>query len=554
MRLRDLNNALDNFVESKNLSAILIDGEWGIGKTYFVTKYLEKLFKKNYKIAYATLFGKGNIAEVNTDLYNCLSKKQKVLDVVNPVIKLVNAGVKTGTGFNISLGGIEIGNRKIRGSKKRQIICVIDDLERKHDDIDIDQVIGYINNLILQGIKVICLTWSKVLNGNNDDRESDNTTESDLEKYKEKVFDRTYQVTDSDDETLKNVLGENYKYLSDCEFLSIKNIRTYIKANALFNEIINKTKYGEHLGLIFSSCLAVVHEEATREYSKQYKERMKKQTFSFYEYSSAMQSVFGQAGVEVNYNLFSAVLSVYLENDYKLLYKIIEPNVDADLLTSLFYLSDEDRKKQIKAQEKYILIKAENTQESKSIISNILNGWFGKGGDGDNLDLSKIDKNNLYKKLFEIDYHFDPFYYTEQSRIFKEEYLEYSTKTRIEKFKADLLTAQTEKDKGKLFNEFFNGYPKYDDEKQKELLEFFKQHNFFIDEVHGTTTEEKWTLAHTICKVLTYNIPSMISYDILKKGLEKYLLDYKKKHSKDRRLEQRVNGLFEQYRIKEITE
>jgi len=36
MRIDELKGALDNFVNSKNLFAILIDGKWGIGKTYYM--------------------------------------------------------------------------------------------------------------------------------------------------------------------------------------------------------------------------------------------------------------------------------------------------------------------------------------------------------------------------------------------------------------------------------------------------------------------------------------------------------------------------------------
>ncbi len=536
MRLNELKSSLENFVNNDKLSAILIDGEWGIGKTYYVTKYLETLSKKKYKIAYASLFGKENIAEVNTEMYNCLAKtKRQILNIINPVIKLVNAGISTTSGFNINLGGVEIGSSKVKSNKNYTTICVLDDLER-NSNIDFDQIIGFVNNLILQGIKVICLTYSKIIDGNELYR-------NELMKFKEKVFDRTYQINDNDNETLENVLKENSKYIPQVEFLEIKNIRTYIKSNTLFNEIIKKTKYNEDMGLIFSICLAVVHEEATKEYSNQYKEKIKDKKYVSYAYSGALQDVFKRSGINIDYNFFTAIFNIYYENNYKLFTKITGPDETKEILKPLFYFSDEDKITHIKLQEKYILTKVDNTQENKEIISSIIHGWFSKECEHNDI-LKHINVNKIYDILISIGFYFDPFWEHKQALAFKHGYEKYSVNTRLENLILSLSVKKDSKTISKTFSKLYKDYYKLDNEIQHKLLIFLIKQDFFITDIHGTTTEEKWELAHTICKMSNH-------YVLLKTDLKKYLDTYKNKYPKDKQLQLRIDSLIEQYKIQE---
>ena len=59
MNVENLCKVFENFKEDKN-RAILVDGPWGVGKTYQILQFLKNdspKKKKQNKIIYVTLFG-----------------------------------------------------------------------------------------------------------------------------------------------------------------------------------------------------------------------------------------------------------------------------------------------------------------------------------------------------------------------------------------------------------------------------------------------------------------------------------------------------------------
>ena len=59
----------DYIEEDKYKSAILINGRWGSGKTFFIKEEISKVIieniKNNGKYIYVSLYGVGNIEEIN---------------------------------------------------------------------------------------------------------------------------------------------------------------------------------------------------------------------------------------------------------------------------------------------------------------------------------------------------------------------------------------------------------------------------------------------------------------------------------------------------------
>lgn len=164
---------LTNYIsDDRYKQAVMIDGEWGSGKTFFVK---EKLLKKlraeipsNSRIEpikrqayYISLYGLDSYDQIMNELYNevfgkFLNKKfgnkkaAKIGKVINLGTKLIMAGLKY---FNIeskdlpSLADI---------NKIKDATIIFDDLERCN--IDINQLLGFINNLVEHNnIKVILI-------------------------------------------------------------------------------------------------------------------------------------------------------------------------------------------------------------------------------------------------------------------------------------------------------------------------------------------------------------------------------------------------------------
>lgn len=65
------NNAIKRILENANrikhnTSCTLIDGGWGIGKTYLIQNYFDQ--DTNYELIYVSLFGKNTIKEIENSL------------------------------------------------------------------------------------------------------------------------------------------------------------------------------------------------------------------------------------------------------------------------------------------------------------------------------------------------------------------------------------------------------------------------------------------------------------------------------------------------------
>ena len=52
--------------------AVLLNGAWGSGKTWFVKKYIEKQISKDKKVAYISLNGISKTSEIDEAIFKCI--------------------------------------------------------------------------------------------------------------------------------------------------------------------------------------------------------------------------------------------------------------------------------------------------------------------------------------------------------------------------------------------------------------------------------------------------------------------------------------------------
>ena len=149
--------------------AVMIDGAWGSGKTYFVKNVLLKKIESNEKrVLYVSLYGISNIQELGKKLYldYLLKDKSKlVMEHTELVENVIGTIIDIGSPFMGKLGDIDIKERKIKNIVQNTVkhICpmkncvlIFDDLERC--DCSIQDILGYINGFVEQaGMKVIII-------------------------------------------------------------------------------------------------------------------------------------------------------------------------------------------------------------------------------------------------------------------------------------------------------------------------------------------------------------------------------------------------------------
>lgn len=174
--------------------AVLLKGQWGAGKTWFIDKYREKVEKnpKNkQKFLYISLYGISNISEIEDQFFKLLHSilSSKAAAITGVIAKSLlkgalhidlNADQKNDGSWTIQIPDIDFSEhlKDVDSS-----ILIFDDLERCN--LEIDNLLGYINHFVEhQDLKVILVANEEKLDENESYKE-----------IKEKLIGRTFAIS-----------------------------------------------------------------------------------------------------------------------------------------------------------------------------------------------------------------------------------------------------------------------------------------------------------------------------------------------------------------------
>ena len=150
-------NRIENYCnEDKNEKALLLNGRWGIGKSFFVCNVLkEYLGRKEIKLCYVSLYGVSSVEEINRRLYFeywGISANQGTVGKAKIVVTTIARIALDHVGVNADLVGKTW--EEIYKITATGLLIVFDDAERSN--LDTEELFGYINNLCdLDGAKVL---------------------------------------------------------------------------------------------------------------------------------------------------------------------------------------------------------------------------------------------------------------------------------------------------------------------------------------------------------------------------------------------------------------
>jgi len=160
---------------------IMLSGIWGSGKTHF---WQEKIMQNNFikkSNIYISLYGKKSIEDIEKEVlvkayYKSIGKINDNSDIVEKAFSVFSSTSKIidtffGTKINDVINEVNKKNDKHKDSKAQNfindglIIC-FDDFERKSNDVDLQDLFGFITNLSLQyKSRVVIILNSDVFDG-----------------------------------------------------------------------------------------------------------------------------------------------------------------------------------------------------------------------------------------------------------------------------------------------------------------------------------------------------------------------------------------------------
>ncbi len=240
MSLKETKKRLIQLLAQADNCVLALSGKWGTGKTYLWNEVKAGSRDEKVKNAlYVSLFGLSSIDQV----------KRKLIEFAIPGVEshgglfdglknLFKVGVKAASEHYKALAAINDLNVLLMAPVVlRNKMIVIDDIERKHEKLGIDEVLGFIDEYSHQH-------GSRFLLVLNDDQLS---TKDDQKKlwatFREKVIDQEIKLSTSADEAFSIAIGlRPSKYAEAIKQASITcsltNIRVVVKVINVANQIL----------------------------------------------------------------------------------------------------------------------------------------------------------------------------------------------------------------------------------------------------------------------------------------------------------------------------
>jgi len=240
MSLKKTKEQMIQLLGQADSSVIALSGKWGTGKTHLWDEIKKESGDDKVKNAlYVSLFGLSSIDQV----------KRKLIEAAIPSVEshggmfdglknLFKVGVEAASEHYKALAAIKDLNLLLMAPVVlRGKLVVIDDIERKHEKLGIDEVLGFIDEYSKQHKSRFVLVL-------NDDQLSSKVDQEKLwATFREKVIDQEIKLSTSAEEAFSIAIGlASSKYAKAIKRASIScgltNIRIVVKVIKVANQIL----------------------------------------------------------------------------------------------------------------------------------------------------------------------------------------------------------------------------------------------------------------------------------------------------------------------------
>lgn len=203
---KHIEDYLDYYFDgNKNFEyAVLLNGAWGSGKTWFVKQYLEKKEDQGKKICYVSLNGISKTSMIDDAIFKSIHPilSSKAAKLAGQILK---SGIKATTRIDVDADGKSDGS--ISGSIPKielpdylkindNFVLAFDDLERC--ELKKEEVLGYINYFVEQeGIKTLIVSNEEEIRDNEE-----------YTRKKEKLIGATFSYIEDQNLAIQSILDE----------------------------------------------------------------------------------------------------------------------------------------------------------------------------------------------------------------------------------------------------------------------------------------------------------------------------------------------------------
>jgi len=240
MSLQKTKEELIQLLAKPENSVIALSGKWGTGKTHLWNEVKTGAPDGKVKKAlYVSLFGLSSIDQIKRKLIEGgIPGAESHGGLLDGLKNLFNVGIRAGSEHYKALAALNDLNLLLMAPVfLRNSVIVIDDIERKHERLGIDEVLGFIDEYSKQhGSRFVLVL--------NDDQLSSHDTQKKLwETFREKVIDQEIRLTTSAEEAFSIAMGlAPSKYAEAIKRPSIScgltNIRIIVKVIKAVNRIL----------------------------------------------------------------------------------------------------------------------------------------------------------------------------------------------------------------------------------------------------------------------------------------------------------------------------
>lgn len=172
MNYKELNSFIKRYAtEYKTKTAMLLTGDWGSGKSYYINKTLCPYLKKHkVQCVVVSLYGVDNLSELSKRIYlrlrlPTLSKKSEVKEYASIIGHSIVDNALSLKGLNIGISETQL-VKLYESVNLKGVLIIFEDIERS--SIDILMLLGYINGLVeYDGAKALLVANEKEILGQN---------------------------------------------------------------------------------------------------------------------------------------------------------------------------------------------------------------------------------------------------------------------------------------------------------------------------------------------------------------------------------------------------